>query len=279
MKTSNYYISRDHDGKVLCHHGIKGQKWGVRRFQDERGRWTPAGRERYGKGGQPRVGMDPMTAYILAYTTLATAVVATQAYRVHKDNKRVYPELDEKDVPRIQNEHSKDDDQYDVNYKAYRKGLPGSNMNCACCSTAYDLRRRGYDVKARLNQFGKTYEKIEKWYVDGKFTKYEKGSDHRDMIREIMKQPEGSRGNLCVTSEMGFAHSMAYEVENGEMVIRDAQNHTMYRGQNEIMKFMQDYVIDPSRSGYMRTDNLEVNWKTVSEAVVNKSVTDIKQMR
>jgi len=33
---------------ALCHHGIKGQKWGVRRFQNPDGTWTNAGKERYG---------------------------------------------------------------------------------------------------------------------------------------------------------------------------------------------------------------------------------------
>lgn len=31
----------------IQHHGIKGQKWGVRRFQNEDGTLTPAGRSRY----------------------------------------------------------------------------------------------------------------------------------------------------------------------------------------------------------------------------------------
>lgn len=34
-------------GQLISHHGIKGQKWGIRRFQNEDGSLTPAGRERY----------------------------------------------------------------------------------------------------------------------------------------------------------------------------------------------------------------------------------------
>lgn len=33
----------------ICHHGIKGQRWGVRRFQKENGSLTPEGEERYSK--------------------------------------------------------------------------------------------------------------------------------------------------------------------------------------------------------------------------------------
>lgn len=34
----------------LQHHGIKGQKWGVRRYQNEDGSLTPAGKKRYSNG-------------------------------------------------------------------------------------------------------------------------------------------------------------------------------------------------------------------------------------
>lgn len=44
---SNYTVIRDMDNQDLYHHGIKGQKWGVRRFQNEDGSLTPAGRKRY----------------------------------------------------------------------------------------------------------------------------------------------------------------------------------------------------------------------------------------
>lgn len=48
----NYYgydFIRESD---LTHHGIKGQKWGQRRFQNEDGTWTAAGKERYGDGAE-----------------------------------------------------------------------------------------------------------------------------------------------------------------------------------------------------------------------------------
>ena len=35
--------------RYLAHHGIKGQKWGIRRFQNEDGTLTEAGKEKYGK--------------------------------------------------------------------------------------------------------------------------------------------------------------------------------------------------------------------------------------
>lgn len=43
-----YYVGAEPYSSDLCHYGIKGQKWGVRRYQNEDGTLTNAGKARYG---------------------------------------------------------------------------------------------------------------------------------------------------------------------------------------------------------------------------------------
>lgn len=46
---AEYIITREPEDDSLEHWGIKGQRWGVRRFENEDGTLTKAGKERYGK--------------------------------------------------------------------------------------------------------------------------------------------------------------------------------------------------------------------------------------
>ena len=45
---TNYIVAVDENGQAyLAHHGVQGQKWGVRRYQNEDGTLTAAGKSRY----------------------------------------------------------------------------------------------------------------------------------------------------------------------------------------------------------------------------------------
>ena len=70
----------------LYHHGILGQKWGVRRFQNEDRTLTPAGKERYRKNSSTHNPRDDKkeAAKKIAKTGLAVAGTAALAYGGYK---------------------------------------------------------------------------------------------------------------------------------------------------------------------------------------------------
>lgn len=70
----------------LCHYGIKGMKWGVRRFQNKDGSLTSAGRKRKNLdvSDDSSIKRTRSIGKKVAAGTIATASVAAAAYYVHK---------------------------------------------------------------------------------------------------------------------------------------------------------------------------------------------------
>ena len=60
----------------LHHHGIKGQKWGVRRFQNKDGSLTPAGEKRYGDN-------NPINQTPKQETKKSNSIDGTKVYSKH----------------------------------------------------------------------------------------------------------------------------------------------------------------------------------------------------
>lgn len=150
----------------LYHHGIKGQRWGVRRFQNEDGSLTPAGEKRYGDGdaykqakkdyksavkaqrkaGNKAIGIDGLKRYTEAEKN------ATDAYVNREKAKAEY-----------KNAKQKTDDKGDkAEFKSYVKtvgktGLAGSvaDRSSGGKSTAVlnDLRaRKGEEYAHRVEK-------------------------------------------------------------------------------------------------------------------------------
>ena len=51
---NDHVVSRDSDAEELYHHGVKGMKWGVRRFQNKDGSMTDIGKKRYARDAREK---------------------------------------------------------------------------------------------------------------------------------------------------------------------------------------------------------------------------------
>lgn len=82
---------------TLSHHGILGQKWGVRRYQNKDGTWTSDGKKRYGDDVQETLKTQSNTkkkvAIGVAAGTATVAGVVLTAYLVKKMGNKNISEL------------------------------------------------------------------------------------------------------------------------------------------------------------------------------------------
>ena len=86
----------------LAHHGIKGQRWGVRRYQNADGTWTKAGKERYGDsddGGEERKVFSSTKKKVAIGVATGAAVIAgtvLTAYLVKKHGAKSVADIADK---------------------------------------------------------------------------------------------------------------------------------------------------------------------------------------
>lgn len=155
----------------------------------------------------------------------------------------------------------------------------GSQHNCPCCSVAYDMRRRGYEVTAKESRVGLSSEQIASFYKNPKVhevtsdksvnitpnmttDQYVKESS-KNLTKAVEQQfdtePNNTRGMAYVEWNVGGGHIFCYEKENGKTTFYDAQSGEKVS--------VSDYVDQSTSFNYFRTDNLEPDYDQIKKVV------------
>lgn len=164
------------------------------------------------------------------------------------------------ELKKIDKEQSDDEHQKAIN-PDFDPTKYDNAMNCSFCTAAYDLRKRGYDVEANPISAVEAYTiyDIKKWYKDAKVVSKQDvllrtdpnkpASDAKRLEESLKKNGEGARGHLALYWLDGGGHDIIWEIQNGNVVLRDSQTN--------ITKSLAEYLEVSSSYDYMRVDNLE----------------------
>jgi hypothetical protein len=286
----------------LAHHGIKGQKWGVRNgppYPLDAKTHKEVTSEKPGSGRKEGVAelLLPLAPIVsLAALTLAEKVMAKHLHDKDWKDQQVTiakssTELKDKGIAdtdvefssenppkKIKGDHDIDADLQNVN-PTYDEKNEKTCQNCVLCSTTYDMRRRGYDVTARLtNKPLYTEEVLKTCYNGVKKDDYSKCRTFDAVEKKIMSSyGEGSRGVVTVGGVymgMWFGHAMSFEVSNGKVMVLDAQVNQKYSSFGEIKQKVPNSIMNfaqPELSHTYRLDNLDVNMKGMNLACAQRT--------
>lgn len=157
------------DVNYLVHHGIKGQKWGVRRFQNYDGSLTVAGRQRYWTKSQ--FNKKPRSErYDLKMAAKNAGIIIQRHDKISYADITKDPNYDSKTgLLRQTSKMSSAENAAMVNPRFADSSLFHNNrefyVNCTHCTAAYDLRKRGFDVAATYaNGYGERTDVVYKMY-------------------------------------------------------------------------------------------------------------------
>lgn len=284
----------------LYHYGVRGQKWGVRRWQNKDGSLTPAGKARlrnwqggtdvgrdlvkYASPGRKKAQRFIQNMAIYAATTVIPPLgLVIMSKNLVDINKYAFDGTDyakkegkyEKisDLKRKTQQYTPEQDVLLANPRLGNQ--KGKVNNCTLCTSAMELRSRGYDVIARSQGSGNDPDIYSKWFkgaerqtVDctreqGESRKAYANRAYNKLCTEIEKQGPGASGYVGINWEKSNSgHAMWYKVGNdGKVTFYDGQN-----GKSGIKTDKTFALADPSQHEYTRLDNCALD-PSVTESV------------
>ena len=273
----------------LNHYGVKGMRWGVRRYQDKHGYRTAAGKKRYSqkeKSNKEKKGLTDKQKRALKIGAVAvgTALAAYGGYKLYQSGAldrfvdRGRMKVDSLlgsqktlhgDAPKLKTLDTPEPLSDTLKKVNPLNGLPEGENNCTCCGVASILRQRGFDVTAlstggEAQNLGGVVEACFKnvKVLDGSASKF--GRSKEDAAEMLVKRYGDNASGVCgVTWRGGKGHTFNWQIQNGVVTFFDAQKG---RGDNSVGMYWK--LIDPNGSLTLaRLDNAELNFDGLSKYV------------
>lgn len=153
----------------------------------------------------------------------------------------------------------------------------GKFQNCTLNTTAMQMRKMGYDVKAGYSKRGYSMEQVSKWWNGAKYegvpgaeakagpfgwTNKSVPDAASKMEKQLISKGDSS-GDLHVYRRTGGGHSVGYEVKNGKLTIYDGQIKKSYNGLEDFFSKNKDFT--PELTHAARLDNCKPNLKNMSD--------------
>ena len=295
------YVGSLFSEDYLMHHGIKGQKWGVKHgppypLDSSVSKRVKSGKDRRTAGNKKSANDDPhnkkgnnLDAYKLALNIALDAIMlnpigaaqdairlgqyVSSKYKSNQVSKRQATE----DVDKKTGFHKKnrvmsmDEDVKNVNPNFHNFNSNTKN-NCMLCTVTYDMRRRGYDVTAELAGKGYTYDSVKQWYPKAKIVDV-RGAN-QSVARTTMfgdKQLMANTKREIEKQPNGARGNLMVQWSNFQgghsmaYEVIDGKMH-IFDGQTGTHYTNPDKVLKHCYSvSYARLDNIEPNYKRVKE--------------
>jgi len=311
--------------EALAHFGVKGMRWGVRNEPGAGGRVGANAKTRTTTGGSKMSKMDVLLAEgrgemvvsklsswapSLATTgaglpvslavwgaskvTFNTLDGGTARVLVNRGNRFLHGEkLSYKRDSSLAKKNMSSDDIMKKVVPGVNPDYPkiGTNTNCRRCTMTYEMRRRGYDVKATKtidatgqagtslkkavgvkanyrtlgeNNILKSAHPIKDKFIRDKNLTTKTAPDA--IFKALKDQPERSRGEIGMMWEMGGGHSIAYEIIKGKPVLFDTQSGKQFTNSSQFASY---YKTKANQVSYTRLDNKKVNKDWVERWIKN----------
>ena len=268
----------------ICHHGIKGQKWGVRHGPPYP--LDPTVKVRaYSK---KEFGRNPYTKYVKTkkFHDQQVGYALDERNSVEEVESRILRSNGEEIFPspaQVIRDFARDKGTNPYPTTATREGFAysaqktnpgygerGTTNNCLRTSVAVELRNRGYDVIGARSHHTAAIFEPETWFKGALTKGYSTAEECR---RDILKQGEGASGVLGGFYGEGMGsgsggHALHYWVHDRTVKVQDGQSGKCFNTFTDAWNY---YGFDKGPCSATRLDDCEPDW----DAMMDDSVIGI----